>query len=191
MDWKQTLRVVAPTLASALGGPLAGAAVSALGTAILGKPDASTDEVAAAIASGTMTGEQLVAMKQADLAFQTRMRELDIDLVRLDQAADAAVLADVQSARARQMATGDWMPQVIFGLAFFAYIGQFLLFIFGKMPDDEFTRALVTRSFGTVDGVLLTCVAYFVGSSRGSKRQGDANREIAVKLAEKTGAPQP
>ncbi|MNL84998.1 hypothetical protein D3C87_2131510 [compost metagenome] len=47
------------------------------------------------------------------------------------------------------------------------------------MPADEFTRALVTRAFGTVDGVLLTCIAYFVGSSRGSKASGDAVRKIA------------
>lgn len=180
-DWKKTLQAVAPTLATALGGPLAGAAVSALGNAILGKPDASQDEVTAAIASGKLTGEQIVAMKAADLAFQTRMAELEIDLAKLDQASDAAVLADIQSARARQVETKDYMPQIIFGLLLLVYVAEVMMFFYGKMPEDEYTKALMTRAFGTVEAGLTGAVAYFLGSSRGSKKSGDAIREIAVR----------
>ena len=56
-----------------------------------------------------------------------------------------------------------------------------MVFIVGSLPADEFTRALIVGGFVTVDGVLLTCVAYFVGSSRGSKASGDAVRKIAEK----------
>jgi len=183
LDWKKVVQTVSPVLASALGGPLAGAAVSALGVAILGKPDATQDEVAAAIASGSLSGEQLVAMKQADLAFQTRMAELQIDLVKLDQESDAAVLADVQSARARQIATTDYMPQIIFGLLLVVYVSEVIMFFYGKMPDDEYTKALMTRAFGTVETGLTGAIAYFIGSSRGSKKSGDALRDIASKSA--------
>jgi hypothetical protein len=180
-DWKKVVQTVSPVLASALGGPLAGAAVSALGTAILGKPDASQDEIATAIASGALTGDQIVAMKAADVAFQTRMRELDIDLAKLDQEADAAVLADIQSARARQVETKDYMPQIIFGLLLLVYVSEVMMFFYGKMPEDEYTKALMTRAFGTVEGGLTGAVAYFLGSSRGSKKSGDAIREIATR----------
>lgn len=178
-DWKRLVAGIAPVLGSALGGPLVGAAVAELGAALLGNRDATETDLAAALSSGRLGPEQIVAIKQAANALTIRMRELDIDVLKINQAAEDAYLRDVQDARARQVHTGDYMPQVIFFLAFIAYVGQFLLFIYGAMPADEFTRALVTRAFGTIDGVLLTAIAYFVGSSRGSKASGDAVRKIA------------
>ena len=58
-----------------------------------------------------------MAIKQAEPAFTVRMREFDIDVLKLNQAADAAVLAEVQDARARQVATKDQAPQVILAVA--------------------------------------------------------------------------
>ena len=52
MDWKSVVRTVAPTLATALGGPLAGAAVQALSVALLGRPDGTEQEVAEAVLTG-------------------------------------------------------------------------------------------------------------------------------------------
>lgn len=188
-DWKKLVAGIAPVLGTALGGPLAGQAISMLGQALGLGGDASESDVAAAVASGRLTGDQVVAMKQADLAFQTRMRELDIDVEKLNQAADAALLADVQDARARQVATGDWMPQIILGVAFLVYVVQFLVIVQGLLPADEFARALIVRAFGTVDGIVITGVAFFVGSSRGSKRSGDAVRKIAEQTSEKMQQP--
>lgn len=188
-DWKKLVAGIAPVLGTALGGPLAGQAISMLGQALGLGGDASESDVAAAVASGRLTGDQVVAMKQADLAFQTRMRELDIDIEKLNQAADAALLADVQDARARQVATGDWMPQIILGVAFLVYVVQFFVIVQGLLPADEFARALIVRAFGTVDGIVITGVAFFVGSSRGSKRSGDAVRKIAEQTSEKMQQP--
>lgn len=183
IDWKRLIGGIAPTIGTALGGPLAGTAISAIAAAFGLGPSASEADVAAAVksaaANGSLTGEQVVLLKQADLAFQQRMRELDIDVLKINQAADDAVLRDVQDARARQVATRDYMPQIIFFLLLAAYIGEFCLFIFGEMPEDEFTRALITRAFGTVESGLIGAIAYFIGSSRGSKNSGDAVRKIA------------
>lgn len=178
-DWKKLVAGIAPVIGTALGGPLAGAAISQLGAVLLGNADASETDVAAAVSSGKLTGEQIVAMKKADQDFQARMRELDIDVLKLNQAADDAVMHDVQDARAKQIATKDNMPQIITGIAFTIYVLEFIFFASGNMPADEFTKALITRAFGTVDGILLTCVAYFVGSSRGSKSASETVRKIA------------
>lgn len=179
LDWKKLVQGIAPVLGSALLGPLAGTAIAQLGAAILGNPDASEAEVSAALTSGRLTGEQIVAMKSAEQAFETRMRELDIDLVKINQAGDEALLKDVQDARARQVALGDYMPQLIFFIFLTVYAVEVGMFFFGKMPEDEFVRALMTRAFGTVEGGLVGAVAYFIGSSRGSKQSGDAVRKIA------------
>lgn len=180
-DWKKVVQSVSPVLASALGGPLAGAAVSALGNAILGKPDATIEDVTTAIASGQLTPEQLVSMQQADIAFKTRMAEIGLDLSKLDIQADADVMKDIQDARARQVATKDYMPQVIFGLLLIVYVVEVMMFFYGKMPEDDYTRALMTRAFATVETGLTGAIAYFLGSSRGSKRANDAVRDIASK----------
>lgn len=178
-DWKKLVQGLAPVLGTALLGPLAGTAIAQLGAAILGNPDASESEVADALSSGKLTGEQIAAMKTADIAFETRMRELDIDLVKINQAADEAYLKDVQDARARQVATRDFMPQTIFFLFLGIYIVEVGMFFFGQMPTDEYVRALMTRAFGTVEAGVVGAVAYFIGSSRGSKQSGDAVRKIA------------
>lgn len=182
-DWKAFVQGLAPVLGTALGGPMAGAAVKILAGAMLGNENASEADVAAALTSGQLTGEQVVAISAAEQQFELQMRTLEIDVLKINQAADDALLRDVQDARARQVATKDPTPQIILGVAGAIYFLQFVVFIFWHLPDDEFTRALIVRGFGTVDGVLLTCVAYFVGSSRGSKASGDAVRKIAEQQA--------
>mgnify|MGYP003575632394 CR=1 FL=1 len=182
-DWKKFIGGVAPALGTALGGPLAGAAVSALAASLLGNDAATEADLTAALSTGQITGEQMAAIKQAEFNFQAKMRELEIDVLKVNQAAEDAYLKDVQDARARQVATKDAMPQVIFFLLLALYAAEFALFYFGKMPDDEFVRALITRAFSTIEVGFTGAIAYFIGSSRGSKVSGDAVREIAQKTA--------
>lgn len=178
-DWKKLVQGLAPVLGTALLGPLAGTAIAQLGAAILGKSDASEAEVAAALSTGALTGEQIVAMKTADIAFETRMRELDIDLVKINQASDEAYLKDVQDARARQVQTKDLMPNYIFWLMAALYAGSTLLLYFGPTPTDDFTRALLVKAYSIVEVGFTASLFFFVGSSNGSKRSGDAVRKIA------------
>lgn len=158
---------------------MAGAAVKVLASAVLGRDDATEADVAAAITGGQLTGEQIVAIKAAEQQFEIQMRALDIDVLKINQAADDAQLRDVQDARARQVATKDYMPQVIFFLLGAAWVGTLLLFYFAPLPQDEFLKALIVRAYATVETGLTGAIAYFIGSSRGSKASGDAVRKIA------------
>ena len=74
------LKSVAPTLATALGGPLAGAAVSFLSSKLGIDPAVVQQTVAG------MTPDQLVKMKQLDLDFQKEMAEIGIkiDLAQIE-----------------------------------------------------------------------------------------------------------
>jgi hypothetical protein len=72
------VRTVAPSIASAVGGPLAGMATRAISEALLGKPDGTEAELTEAAAKATP--EQLLALKTAEQDFAVKMRELDIDL---------------------------------------------------------------------------------------------------------------
>lgn len=177
-DWKKLVAGIAPVLGTALGGPLMGQAIGQIGSVLLGNPNATEAQVADVLRAG-LSGEQVVALRQADIAFQTRMRELDIDVAKLNADTEQAYLKDVQDARARQISTKDFMPQTIFFILLAVYVLEVCLFYFGKMPSDEFVRALMTRAFSTVEIGLTSAIAYFIGSSRGSKQSGDAVRRIA------------
>lgn len=171
-DWKEVIQSVAPGLATAFGGPLAGAAVKVIADKVLGKPDASQNEVIEALSSGALTGDQIVALKTAEQQFQ-----LEINRVNADT--EKAYLQDVQDARARQIAIKDTMPQTIFFLLLAVYVLEFGVFVSGIVPQDDFVRALLTRAFATVETGLTGAIAYFIGSSRGSKSSGDSIRKIA------------
>ena len=77
------IRSVAPTIATALGGPLAGAAVGFLSNK-LGLSENTVEAVQNAVAG--MKPEDLVKMKQLDLDFQKFMAEnnIKLDLAQLD-----------------------------------------------------------------------------------------------------------
>src|SRR5262245_27079296 len=130
IDWKRLVAGIAPALGTVLAGPMVGAAIAELGAALLGKRDASEADIAAALSTGRLGPEQIVAIKQAENAMAIRMRELDIDVLKINQAAEDAYLRDVQDARARQVATRDPTPQVILGVLFVLWAATFALFVF-------------------------------------------------------------
>jgi hypothetical protein len=157
-DWKKLVGAVAPALATALGGPLAGVAVSAISDKLLGKPDGTEAEVAAAIATGG-TGA-LAKLREAEQAFDVRMRELDIDVERVHQ-------ADRADARGMAAKSGDvWTPRLLaFGITvgFFGVLGWLLAQ--GK-PEAGGDALLVM--LGALGGAWASVVAYYFGSSAGS-----------------------
>lgn len=171
-DWKEIVGSIAPGLATALGGPLAGAAVKVIADKVLGAPNATEEEVAEALSSGKLSGDQILAIKRAE-------QEFLVEMAKIDAQADQSYLQDVQDARARQVATKDYMPQTIFFLLLGVYVFEISLFWFGQVPTDEFVRALMTRAFSTVEVGLTGAIAYFIGSSRGSKNSGDTIRKLA------------
>ena len=124
MNLAEVLRGVAPTLATALGGPLAGMAATFL-AGKLGLPEKSIDAVSAAVAG--MSGPDLVKMKEMDLEFQKFMAENNI---KLDLAQIAVNTADAQSDDKFQRR---WRPAIgwvcAFGLAYATILLPFMEFI--------------------------------------------------------------
>jgi hypothetical protein len=169
-DWKDIVRTVAPSLATALGGPLAGTAVKLLGDKLLGKPNASESELASAIAGATP--EQLLKLREVEGEFLKFMETAGIERERI--AAD-----DRDSARKRQVATSDKTPQVLAVLVLAAWVAiQFFLFS-GDVPDGN--RDLIARALGTLDVLLGTAFAYFLGSSAGSRAKDSALAGMAAR----------
>lgn len=147
------LKTVAPGLATALGGPLAGLAVTAIGSA-LGLSDATMEKVEKAVSGAT--ADDLLKLKLADQQFAKDMRALDVDLERI-------AAGDRDSARRREAATADHTPKVL------AFV---IITVWGVIQYHVFTstiaedmRELVIRVLGTLDGALMLVLAYYFGAS--------------------------
>lgn len=162
-DWRETLRSVAPGIAAAFGGPLAGAAVKILGDKLLGSPNASEEDVASALANGTLTGDQIRALREAEMSFE-------VEMARVDQARDGAILEDKKDARAMQVAVRSWVPAA---LAIFVTVGFFTILLglmYGTLNTNNDALLIMLGSLGTAwTGI----IAYYFGSSAGSARKDE------------------
>ena len=164
MDLFKILGAVAPTLATALGGPLAGMAVQTIATA-LGLPAESTEkDISKAISSATP--DQLLALKKAEQDFTVRMKELDIDLEKI-------AAGDRDSARRREAQVRDWMPRVLAFVVVAGFMATVFLVLLGYV--DGMKDPLMATTVGTLIGfVSAKCeqvVAYYFGSSSSSQQK--------------------
>jgi hypothetical protein len=154
---------IAPTIATAIGGPVAGMAVKALAGALGLTPDASADDIQTAMMSATP--EQLAAIKKVDADFKVQMKELDIDLERI-------AAGDRDSARNMQMQTNDWIPRAMAIMVTFGFFGILTwLLTKGVPPTGSETLIYMLGALGTAwTGI----VQFYFGSSAGSKAKTDA-----------------
>lgn len=167
-DWKSIVGSVAPTLASALGGPLAGMAVSAVSQAVLGKADASEADIGEAI-SKSNNPDILLKLKTAEQEFAAKIKQLNIDLEKI--AAD-----DRNSARQREVAVRDSTPR---NLAYLYTGGYFImlvaLFKFG-VPNES--RDLLNTLIGILSAAEVGIITYYFGSSAGSAKKSETMEHI-------------
>jgi hypothetical protein len=161
-DWKAIVKSVAPMLGTALGGPLAGLAISAIGQA-LGIDDKTAESVKAAVLDATP--EQLLAIRLQESQFAEHMAELGYKNVE----SLAKIAADDRaSARSMAVATGDiWTPRLLAVLIVIAWclVQWFLL----QHVIDTSMRELIARVLGTLDAALTMVLAFYFGSSAGSE----------------------
>jgi hypothetical protein len=153
---------VAPTIATALGGPLAGVAVKALSGVLLGHENGSEDEVKVAMASASP--DQLAALKKIDADFKVSMKELDIDLERI-------AAGDRDSARKMQTETKDWTPKALAFFITFGFFGALIWIMVFGIPQTG-TEVLLMM-LGSLSTSWTGVVQFYYGSSAGSKAKND------------------
>jgi len=142
---------LAPTLGTALGGPVGGAAAGMLAE-VLGC-DPTPQKIERALQ--TATPEQLAEIKKAEIAFETRMKELEVDVFALET-------ADVQDAR--KNFAKDWTARVIgliMVLFFCGYVGLITL-----LPPEQNSMELTNLVMGYLGGLVSAVVSFYFGSSQ-------------------------
>ena len=152
------LETVAPTLASSLGGPLAGIATTAILGALGLKPDTPPAQISAALA--TANPDQLLALKQADNTFALQMKSLDVDFAKVSS-------ADAADARSRQIQVHDRTPEVLAYVLTLGFFGLLCLMIFHVLPVEN--QAPVNILLGALGTGWIQSINYYYGSTYSSK----------------------
>ena len=154
---------VAPSIATALGGPLAGVAVRTLSNALFGHEDASEQQVSDALS--TATPDQLAAIKKIDADFKVQMKALDIDLERI-------AAGDRDSARQMQQNTKDSTPKILAYFITFGFFGALVWILVFGLPQTGLEVLLMM--LGSLSTSWTGVVQFYYGSSAGSKAKTDA-----------------
>jgi hypothetical protein len=153
MEW---LAQIAPGIATALGGPLAGLAVTAISKAL----GIDEKEVQSTIEQGKLSADQLTSLKQAEIQLQAKAQELGLDFEKL--ATD-----DRKSARDMQIATKSFVPALLSILVVTAW-SLIQYFLLTHVIAQEM-RELIARVLGTLDGALMLVLSFYFGSSSSSQ----------------------
>lgn len=165
-DWRSIVKAVAPTIGTALGGPLGGMAGLALAK-VLGVPDAQAgDDSAIAAAIQGASPDQILALKKADQDFAITMQSLGFKNV---EALEALATADRASAREREVKTADWMPKVL-GLVITVGFFGLLAYLMKQEPPTG-SRDILNIMLGSLGSAWIGVVTYYFGSSSGSARK--------------------
>jgi hypothetical protein len=165
MDWTSTLKTLAPTVATALLGPLAGAAVTAIGS-IFGVPNATAESITKIFKDGQVTPEQLSEIRKLEMQYQNDEKERGFKYADLE-------FKDVASARQRDTAFTEngrrnHRADVMFIMAV-VIISAMVWVIWKDQSINEYVKGIFTLVLGRFMGYLDNIYNFEFGSTRTSK----------------------
>jgi hypothetical protein len=153
MNW---LEQIAPTIASCLGGPLAGLAVTAISKAL----GVNENDVNKTIESGKLSADQIASLKQAELQLQSQAQQLGLNFEQL-------AVQDRSSARTMQSATKSLIPGA---LAIFVTVGFFGI-LYALMSGYATKSDELMIMLGSLGTAWTGIIGFYFGSSAGSQNK--------------------
>jgi len=166
MDW---LKTIAPTIATALGGPFGGLAYEAV-SKVLG---VSQDDAKKMLDDGKLTADQIASVQQAEIALKAKAQELGLDFEQL-------AVQDRKSARDMQTNTHSFIPPA---LAIMVTLGFFGILV-GLMMETFKTSDALLLMLGSLGTAWTAIMSFYFGSSAGSQAK-DAMLHKSSPLEEK------
>ena len=165
-DWKSLVKSIAPTIGSALGGPLGGVAALTLVKALGIGDDAAKDDSSLAAAMQGANPDQLMALQKADQEFAIQMKKLGFENV---EALEAIAAGDRSNAREREVRTQDWTPKAL-GVGITVGFFGLLSYLMRHEPPAG-SRDILNIMLGSLGSAWIGVVTYYFGSSAGSDRK--------------------
>lgn len=171
MNWIDTIKKIAPTVASALVGPLGGAAVTAIGE-LFGMAEPTQDKIKAMIENGQMTGQQIADLRTLEMTLKAEEAERGFKYAELEyKDRDSARKANVDGGTAVMLF---WLSLILLVMT----LGAELVVLFNGYPA-ALPQIIVGRVLGLMDSVALMVLSYWYGTSNGSSRKTDLLSQAA------------
>jgi len=147
---KNVIGAVAPTLGTALGGPMGGMAAKMIAD-VLGVPN-NSKSIEKAMAEATP--EQMLELKKVEQDFEVKMKELEVDVFALET-------ADIQDARGKF--SKDWTARIIGVLVVGGFMGY--IFLVTLQPPEQNSEALINLVLGYLGGLASAIISFYFGAS--------------------------
>ena len=154
MNW---LTQIAPTIATCLGGPLAGLAVTALSKLFGVAPD----QVQSMINDNKLSADQIAAVQQEEIRFKEQTQALGLNFEQL-------AVEDRKSARDMQTTTQSIIPPLLSILVTVGFFG--ILAYLMVTPADTANTPLMIM-LGSLGTAWTGIIAFYFGSSAGSQKK--------------------
>ena len=187
-DLKSALASIAPTLATMMGGPLLGTAVTALESAFNLAPGSGVDAITKVVQIGGMTPDIIAAVRAADQKHAEIMGQQGIDLAKMnldfESAQTKVVIEDRIDARKSNAGRKEVWDIAVVILTTFAVMmglvlyGCWMILQGGISIKDVSVVAAISGLVGSVVGYVAanaqTVVNFIYGGSLGSEKKTDA-----------------
>jgi hypothetical protein len=147
---KNLVFAVAPTIGTALGGPMGNMAMTKIAS-VLG---VSNDQKSIQQAIQNATPEQMLELKKAEQEFEVQMKELDVDVFKLET-------QDKQNARG--MFSKDWTARIIGVATIAGFLGY--IFLVTLQPPEQNSEALINLVLGYLGGLASAIISFYFGAS--------------------------
>lgn len=156
MDW---LKQIAPTIATAMGGPFGTLAYGMVAKVM----NISPEDAQKTIETGKLSADQIAQVKIAEIELQKQAQELGLNFEKLS-------VEDRKSARDMQAATRSIVPPALAAIVTVGFFGILGMMLFGKVDSGNPAILMMLGSLGTAwTGI----IAYYFGSSAGSQAKTD------------------
>lgn len=151
------LKQIAPTVFAALGGPLAGLAVSAVAKAL----EVPADEAKGLLESGQMSADQIAQIKVAEIELKKQAQSLGLDFEKL-------AVDDRKSARDMQVATRSMLAPTLAIIIVLSFIGVVVGTLLGYSHIES---AMAGTLIGYLSAKAEQVIAFYFGSTASSQRK--------------------
>jgi hypothetical protein len=161
MDW---LKMIAPTLATAIAGPFGTMAYGVVAKVL----NISPEDAQKTIETGKLTSEQIASVQLAEVELKARAQELGLDFAKVE-------VDDRKSARNMQMGTKSLIPAV---LATVVTVGFFGILV-GMMTKTFVPSDALYLMLGSLGTAWTGIISFYFGSSAGSQAKDELLRKSA------------
>lgn len=157
MNWIDSIKSLAPTVASALGGPLAGAAVASLGS-IFGVSEPTQEKIGRLFSDSQITSDHLAEIRKLEMQYQNEEKERNFRYAEME-------FKNTADARDMQKQTRSYFPATLSSIVVVGFFGILVALMVKVITPTEALLVML----GQLSAGFAAVLNFWLGSSNGSQ----------------------